>query len=63
VVLVVLLQVPDLCASSEVSAFVIGSFSMQPITLEIMRIAIIEHVFIMARRASEVDCLSSIASL
>ncbi|HEX7941810.1 MAG TPA: hypothetical protein VF488_08380 [Gemmatimonadaceae bacterium] len=44
-VLVVLLQVPDL--SSEVSALVVGSFSTQPITLEIMRIPTIEHVFIM----------------
>lgn len=41
----VLLQVPDL--SSEVSALVVGSFSTQPITLEIMRIPTIEHVFIM----------------
>jgi len=45
VVLVVLLQVPDL--SSEVSTLVIGSFPTQPITLKIMRIPIIEHVFIM----------------
>ena len=41
----VLLQVPDL--SSEVSTFMVGSFSTQPITHEIMRIPIIEHVFIM----------------
>jgi hypothetical protein len=59
-VLVVLLQVPDL--SSEVSTVVVGWFSTQPITLEIMRIPIIEHVFIMPG-ASEVDCLPSIASL
>ena len=43
----VLLQVPDLCASSEVTTLVIGSRSIQPITLEMMRIPMIEHVFIM----------------
>ena len=44
-VLTVLLQVPDL--SSEVSSLVAGSFSAQPITLKIMRIPIIEYIFIM----------------
>jgi hypothetical protein len=47
-VLVVLLQVPDRCASSEVTTLVIGSRSTQPITLEMMRIPMIEHVFIMS---------------
>ena len=61
--LVVLLQVPDL--SSEVSTFVVGSFPTQPITLEIMRIPMIEHVFIMPEsfrgRLSSVNC-SALAS-
>jgi hypothetical protein len=62
-VLVVLLQAPDLCASSETTTSVIGSRSTQPITLEMMRISMIEHVFIMIRRASEFERLRSIASL
>jgi hypothetical protein len=45
---VVLLQVPDLCASSDVTTLVIGSRSTQPIITEMMRIPMFEHVFIMS---------------